>query len=75
MNNTFCLGIFLGLVYFRGLKWSFSAETIAIVTVELIMFLVAVSRVQTVRVAVFVIGLFPLSLVVVAVLENVFGLD
>ena len=23
MNNTFCLGIFLSLVYFRGLKWSF----------------------------------------------------
>ena len=26
INNTFCLGIFLALVYFRGLQWEFSAE-------------------------------------------------
>lgn len=26
MNNTFCLAIFLGLVYIRDLSWAFSAE-------------------------------------------------
>ena len=30
MNNTFCLGIFLCLVYFKSLIWEFSAETISI---------------------------------------------
>merc|ERR1712066_936138 len=36
MNNTFCLGIFLALVYLKGLAWEFSAETISIITVELV---------------------------------------
>jgi Ca2+/Na+ antiporter len=31
MNNTFCLSILLGLIYFRGLVWAYTAETIAIV--------------------------------------------
>merc|ERR1712226_484924 len=26
MNNTLCLGVFCGLVFFRGLTWAFSAE-------------------------------------------------
>ena len=42
MNNTFCLGIFLALIYMRGMKWTFSAETISIVVVQLI--IVAVSQ-------------------------------
>ena len=29
MNNTFCLSIFMGLVYFRGLAWQYTAETIS----------------------------------------------
>ena len=29
MNNTFCLAIFLALVYGRGLVWAFSAEVSA----------------------------------------------
>ena len=34
MNNTLCLCIFLVLVYARGLAWEFSAETAAILLVE-----------------------------------------
>ncbi|GBG28916.1 Sodium/calcium exchanger NCL1 [Hondaea fermentalgiana] len=75
MNNTLCLGVFLALVYFRGLAWEFSAETISILFVESCMIFVAYQRVQTLRMAVFVFSLFPLSLVIVYVLENVFGLD
>ncbi len=26
MNNTLCLGLFLGIVYYRGLDWDFSSE-------------------------------------------------
>merc|ERR1711924_387418 len=38
MNNTFCLGIFLALICFRPLVWEFTAETISILLIELIMF-------------------------------------
>jgi len=34
MNNTFCLAIFLALVYFRQLEWKFSAEVTAILAAE-----------------------------------------
>merc|ERR1712139_471339 len=43
MNNTFCLGIFLGLVYFRGLAWQFTAETIVIILSQVIIGLVALT--------------------------------
>ena len=41
MNNTFCLGIFLALVFFKELAWEFSAETIAIIAVEIVIGLVS----------------------------------
>ena len=34
MNNTFCLGIFFALIFFKKLAWVFTAETTAIVLVE-----------------------------------------
>jgi hypothetical protein len=34
MNNTFCLGIFLLLIYAKNLAWQFSAETISILFIE-----------------------------------------
>ena len=30
MNNTFCLAIFMALIYFKSLVWKFSAETCAL---------------------------------------------
>lgn len=33
MNNTLGLGIFYALITFRGLAWTFSAETLAIVVI------------------------------------------
>merc|ERR1739847_145355 len=35
MNNTFCLAIFMGLVYFKGIAWQYTAETLSIVFVQL----------------------------------------
>jgi len=32
MNNTLCLGVFFLLIYSRGLKWTFFAETIGLLT-------------------------------------------
>ena len=75
MNNTFCLGIFLALIYLRGMQWTFSAETLSIVCVQMVMVGMSFKKTQTVRDGLFVLTLFPLSIVFVYVLENVFGLD
>ena len=75
LNNTFVLGIFLALVKFRELEWTFSAETLAILGVEMCMVVIAMQPVQTMRTGFVVLSLFPLSLVAVAILENVVGWD
>eukprot|EP01062_Namystynia_karyoxenos_P029290 TRINITY_DN2202_c0_g1_i1.p1 TRINITY_DN2202_c0_g1~~TRINITY_DN2202_c0_g1_i1.p1 ORF type:complete len:592 (+),score=237.98 TRINITY_DN2202_c0_g1_i1:103-1776(+) len=74
MNNTFCLAIFLLQIYGNSLIWEFSAETISILAVELLMFGVACQRVQKLWMAFVVISLFPISVVLVASLEAA-GLD
>lgn len=76
MNNTFCLAIFLALVYVKGLCWTFSAETMSIILVEIWVGLFAMSsNVQTMRKALLVFLAYPASLIFVYVLENVFGFD
>eukprot|EP00995_Heteronema_vittatum_P011829 NODE_758_length_1190_cov_105.989483_g540_i0.p1 GENE.NODE_758_length_1190_cov_105.989483_g540_i0~~NODE_758_length_1190_cov_105.989483_g540_i0.p1 ORF type:complete len:375 (+),score=115.10 NODE_758_length_1190_cov_105.989483_g540_i0:38-1162(+) len=74
MNNTFCLGIFLALVFFRNLAWEFSAETISILVVELAMFAVALNRRHPLWTGVLVLACYPVSLLVVIILEHI-GLD
>merc|ERR1719487_1370184 len=44
MNNTYCLSIFFGLIYFQGLAWRFTAETIAIVGVQVFMAILAFTK-------------------------------
>lgn len=70
LNNTFCLGIFLGLVYARGLVWQYSAETASILLVELAMFVIAIRKSQSLAAALAALSLFPLSIIVVIVLEK-----
>lgn len=36
VNNTFCLSIFMGLIFFRGLAWQYSAETVTIILTQLL---------------------------------------
>lgn len=74
MNNTFCLSIFMGLIFFRGLAWQYTAETIAIVTVEFFMAFLLRKNMLTVTEAGFIFLIFPLSIALVATLEA-FGLD
>lgn len=62
------------LIFVRGLAWQYTAETIAIVVVEFIMAYLVQSDVMTTGTAVFVLSIFPLSLVLVATLEY-FGFD
>jgi Ca2+/Na+ antiporter len=76
MNNTFCLAIFYALIYFRGLAWQFTAETICIVVVQFVMGAVAMlGSTITMKTGVFIVCLYPLSLISVYVMENVLGLD
>jgi hypothetical protein len=71
MNNTFCLAIFYALIVCRkGLQWTFSAETIVIVGVQVIMFFFAYQRTMKLWTAFVVLSFFPLSIVVVAFLES-----
>merc|ERR1711959_626084 len=48
MNNTFCLAIFLALICFRPLVWTFTAETISILAIELVMAYYACKTTHTV---------------------------
>merc|ERR1712139_619285 len=44
MNNTFVLAIFFALVYFKKLAWRFTAETLVIMVVQLIIGFLAVFK-------------------------------
>jgi Ca2+/Na+ antiporter len=78
MNNTLCLSVFLVLVYARKLAWEFSAEVLTILTVEIVVFAVTYTSKNSVLPlwkAAIPLMCFPLSLVMVWVLENKLGLD
>lgn len=74
LNNTFCLSIFFFLIYFRGLAWQYTAETLSIVLVELIMGFMVQKKQLTMMSGIFIMAIFPLSLVLVATMEH-FGFD
>eukprot|EP00540_Astrosyne_radiata_P020114 CAMPEP_0116825680 /NCGR_PEP_ID=MMETSP0418-20121206/2103_1 /TAXON_ID=1158023 /ORGANISM="Astrosyne radiata, Strain 13vi08-1A" /LENGTH=572 /DNA_ID=CAMNT_0004454221 /DNA_START=109 /DNA_END=1827 /DNA_ORIENTATION=+ len=69
MNNTFCLSIFMGLIFFRGLAWTYTSETISILTVELVIFLFLQGKTMNFLGGFGILAVFPLSLVYVAFLE------
>ncbi|RLN48656.1 hypothetical protein BBJ28_00026423, partial [Nothophytophthora sp. Chile5] len=77
MNNTFCLGIFAALMSFKsgGLVWEFSAETFSILFVELVIGYVATKKTQRLLDGVIVLSLYPFSIFLVFLLENIIGLD
>ncbi|WVZ77143.1 hypothetical protein U9M48_025043 [Paspalum notatum var. saurae] len=74
MNNTLCLAVFLALVYVRGLTWDFSSEVLVIFLVCTIMGLFASFRTTFPLWTCFVAYLlYPLSLIIVYVLDFKFG--
>lgn len=74
MNNTMCLGIFLAIVYFRGLLWDFSAEISVIFFATLIMGSVAAVRTTFPLWMAFIgLALYPASIGLVAFLDYVCG--
>ena len=74
MNNTFCLSIFMGLIFFRGLAWQYTAETIVIILTEVIVAALVQSTYITLFRGLIILSLFPISIAVVAILEGM-GLD
>ena len=69
MNNTFCLAIFMGLVFFKQLAWHFSAESIAVLLVELAVGILALRQTMELWVGYLVLAIFPASILFIAALE------
>mmetsp|Transcript_12594 Transcript_12594/g.19166 ORF Transcript_12594/g.19166 Transcript_12594/m.19166 type:complete len:546 (+) Transcript_12594:112-1749(+) len=74
MNNTFCLSIFMALIYFRGLAWEYTAETIAIVLVQFVLGLIVQAPVMTSFKGLVILSIFPASILLVMGLEAI-GFD
>lgn len=75
LNNTFVLGIFMMLIIMKGLAWQFTAETLSILVVELVLGLMSQKKVHTLRDGYIVLSLFPFSLFLVFFLQNVMKWD
>lgn len=69
MNNTFCLAIFLVLVFVKNLAWEFAAETLSIVFVQLIVGLIAQRTLFRLSHAYLLLALYPVAIMIVVVLE------
>jgi Ca2+/H+ antiporter len=74
MNNTFCLLIFYALIWWQSLEWNFSAEVLSIVLVEFAVGVFALKPVHTLQDAYYIASMFPLSLVLVWILNNIVGM-
>lgn len=74
MSNILSLAVFLGLVYIRNLTWSFSAEVLVIVVVCILMGAIASFRTTfPLWMSLVSMLLYPLSLLLVYILDYVFG--
>jgi len=65
MNNTFCLAIFLFLIYYNDLPWNFSAETMCILLSELAIALLAYKRTIPLWKAVVGLLIYPIAILFV----------
>ncbi|CAH3176055.1 unnamed protein product [Porites lobata] len=70
MNNTLCLGIFAALVYFRDLKWYYSAEVTVIIFVQWIVGITGFRMTYKLWMAILVGSLYVVSIGLVALLES-----
>lgn len=74
MNNILCLSVFLALVYVRGLVWDFSSEVLVIIIVCIVMGLLgSISTTFPLWTTSIAFLLYPLSLVLVYILDYIFG--
>eukprot|EP00941_MAST-03F_sp_MAST-3F-sp1_P004536 g4536.t1 len=75
MNNTFCLFIFCVIIYVKNLRWTFTAETLSILIVEIVVFFIAKQNMPSLASAIIALLLYPLSIAFIVVMENVLGYD
>ncbi|KAJ0725879.1 putative EF-hand domain, calcium/proton exchanger, sodium/calcium exchanger membrane region [Helianthus annuus] len=74
MNNLLCLSVFLALVYVRGLTWDFTSEVLVILIVCIVMGVFGSLRTTfPLWTSLIAFVLYPLSLVLVYILDYVFG--
>lgn len=75
MNNTFVLAIFMLLLTFKGLAWTFSAETISILFIQVFIAILCQRETMTLRHGLYVLLMYPITVLLVSVLEGLVGLD
>jgi Ca2+/Na+ antiporter len=81
MNNTFCLAIFLFLIWSGGgsfgppLEWAYSAEVLAILFVQCMVGAFARKKIITMLDGWLILALYPVSLILVMILEIGFKLN
>lgn len=75
MNSTLSLCIFMSLVYFRKLSWSFSAEVITVLFVIFVVGLNSLKKTIYLWQAIIVGSMYPLSILMVYLMQTVGGLD
>ena len=75
MNSTLSLCIFMCLIYFRQLSWAFTAEVLSVMLVVIIVGLNGLRTTIYLWQGILVASLYPLSILMVYIMENVFGLD
>jgi len=70
MNDTFVLGIFCALVYFKELEWTFLVETLVILLTIFVVGIIGIHETIHNWQALLAASMFPLSLLLVATLES-----
>eukprot|EP00037_Helgoeca_nana_P020008 m.197382 g.197382 ORF g.197382 m.197382 type:complete len:643 (-) comp25089_c2_seq1:2829-4757(-) len=71
MNNTFCLGIFFLIIFINDdIAWTFTAETLGILFVEIAVAIIAQKETMTLFDACCVVSMYPMSLLFIALLET-----
>lgn len=74
MNNLLCLSVFLAIVYARGLTWNFSSEVLVILIVCIVIGVLGSIRTTfPLWTSLIAFAFYPFSLVLVYVLDYVFG--
>lgn len=74
MNNTFCLGIFLIIIFAKeDLTWEYSSEALGILITEVIMIFISLRKTQTLLLSFLVFLMFPLSICLILIFENAIG--
>jgi uncharacterized integral membrane protein len=75
LNNTLCLGVFALLIYLKQLQWTFTAEVIVIILVEVVVGIVAFKTTYKVVYGVVIGSLYILSIVLIVIMDNVYNID